>query len=391
MTPFPIRIQTEFAYEAGFDDCNPGFPWLAWCCRIFGALLFCVLMYICVGILSQHARHWISLYLDANNKAPKNLAKVYRNTFRTVNTCFTRKPKNHTHPDAAMRRTQASDMLSMLCTALGLQRYNVQMSASEQSRGHLGSRAYYWAKDLTATAVRDVFNPKTMARCVIDVCYYLDLPKLLIEDDAPMLLYSFQPSTVASCDDDNSNWSINKDGHLEQNVAGGSTYGPHGLWCYPDIFGTFGLSTWLMPRYNVRVTERRNNTTNHQVVALFTTASYTGIAAIVAYFALQCDLLKRLNTVHWLEDDMAASTADSVDGKCPWNILSYVSTDKKKKTSIISFGRAGSQLCATIPLDTYLGLITDETTSKNGVTKNTIKQRLPNRSPVNRWMTIPFR
>jgi hypothetical protein len=132
----------------------------------------------------------------------------------------------HTHPDAASNRTWANNVLRQIITMSGYIPYSVSMSAKDIRDGVSGSRLYYTAKDLCMPMRYDKLTDKH-SYMLVDVDYYVDMPKLL--DGRPAAVYTFAPQTPGGCTID-STYSI-VDDVVTEKVNGGAEY-THRLWDY---------------------------------------------------------------------------------------------------------------------------------------------------------------
>jgi hypothetical protein len=137
------------------------------------------------------------------------------------------RPKNHSHPDAAIYRCRANIAMSSLATMLGMRLYSVSMSASEQFSAVAGTRLYHHAKDLQMLPQHDALGPRDLIK-MTDVDYYVHLPDYLKGNY--VVLYTFVPTAVAGSTADAA-YRVTPNNQVETHVVGGGHY-VHPLWDY---------------------------------------------------------------------------------------------------------------------------------------------------------------
>lgn len=130
--------------------------------------------------------------------------------------------------DSAAKRSSVTSLSVLLCAQMGLSPFFYQMSRSDQKKGYKGSREHYWDKDLTSTFRSD--SPSDDA-CVImiDVDYYVDMPAFLASNHHPVMLYTFQPSTVGASRKD---YMYSTRGKIVDYFVMGSGKYSHQVWNY---------------------------------------------------------------------------------------------------------------------------------------------------------------
>jgi len=136
----------------------------------------------------------------------------------------------HTHPSAAALRSSATRFAQNFAQYTGTELYIPSMSKSDQRKGLRGTRRWYWTKDVNADNREDVPTPRD-TRYMCDVDYYVDMNVALVEQEVPLLLYTFVPEAAASCGHDDTSFYFEEDGSLTTLVAGGGQYN-HLLWDY---------------------------------------------------------------------------------------------------------------------------------------------------------------
>lgn len=152
--------------------------------------------------------------------------KDLRQNFRYITTLDFKRglPGQHSHPEAAHGRTVANDIIDAFCQKSSLNRYDFMTSASV-SKSSSGSRFWYFMKDASQIPKWEPM-PSNPLITMIDVDYYVDLPRFLTGD--PVCLYTFTPSGVASTTTNGDYW-FDEDSVVTLQVHGGASY-THKLW-----------------------------------------------------------------------------------------------------------------------------------------------------------------
>jgi hypothetical protein len=189
---------------------------------------------------------------------------------------------NHSHPNAAGARTSASATIDCIISRSGGEIYSYQMSRADQNRGVDGSRSYYWPKDMNAVARHDGIRDTHVIK-MVDVDYYVDMPKFMAEHVNPIILYTFAPRTIAGADVLDTNWSIapgTRDEYIVD-VRGGGCY-RHKLWDYStDTLLISNRDGFFFPSYTVWSVERRRADETHELVVLHPYAHIPSHAAFI--------------------------------------------------------------------------------------------------------------
>ncbi len=268
-------------------------------------------------------------------------------------------PANHSHPEAASDRSGASQFITDVGRNLGLIPYFFQRSRSDERKGREGSRVAFWGKDLTAQH-SDYAPPETSLLAFVDVDQYVDMPTLLTKEFKPALIYTFQPSQVARAQN-NSNYCFmfNENNEVVYNVTGGATY-THRVWNYSvDNLVTSRTFCGITYRTAVWLVDRRQTSPDHELILLTPISLWSfPLCYIIPY-------LISGSTLNYLDVVRGAFTR-----------LMTIS----KSGPMMSTGRVGKYISATIPATTDEALSLISTTSKYELTMPQVLSHLPNTS-----------
>lgn len=172
---------------------------------------------------------------------------------------------NHSHPQSASVRGMASNILEQFIERTGQRPYYLQSSLTDRIKHRAGSRSYYWAKDLVAPYKS--FGPDANDSMVlIDVDYYLDMPRLLHENPTNYYLYTLTPQATAHCSGEYS-FKFRPDNTVCYQVSGGSTY-IHGLWDYSSDMISVTYQGWFSSTITTYNVERVKADEHHSLIAL---------------------------------------------------------------------------------------------------------------------------
>jgi hypothetical protein len=153
--------------------------------------------------------------------------RVNENIHRTFLTGFEvtarKSPGAHSHGESAAERTAVTGSIDDWIISNGFEVYSI--AASGRDKDTLGYHQYYMPRDFITPPVNRKINGNDIIK-VVDVDYYLDLPRWL-GYGRPMVLYTFMPMKVSGTVDDG-HFTI-KDDVVTYNVNGGATY-EHRLW-----------------------------------------------------------------------------------------------------------------------------------------------------------------
>jgi len=293
--------------------------------------LILVLLYWLRRILSsqqsptiQYVKSIIVQYLMS---PPLFKPETCRGIFMDLPDSVFRTDSNHTHPESASNRNSSVAFIERLADVMGRTAYHVQRSRADERNGRIGSRALYWAKDLTAQPTRLVVphNP-LMALC--DVDQYIDMPSFLCDYPHPTCIYTFQPDQVCKEMKDYSYTFDALDG-VSYNVAGGGRF-QHQVWNYgSDHFVAKKTFLGIPYRVSAYLCDRRATSPDHELIMLTPLGSWSGLGAMFFNEWIFGRRLQRLKVV------------------TPSGFLRL--TSHGPEGIKVSTGRPDSYVCATIP------------------------------------------
>ena len=308
---------------------------------------------------------------DRPSAPPKPFAGASRMLRNNFNKCLMTPiapQKNHTHGQCAKDRNEAGLFAERYAASVGLVPYFCQMSSSDQAKGRQGSRKQYWVKDMQVKP-RD-FNPPANALLVfIDVDYYVDMPWFVNENRFPMLIYAFQPKSVAyTSPEQEYAYRFLPDNFVEFNVSGGGRY-THKLWNYStdhfiaklNIFGplltkvlTYALGHEPVTAQAAYYVDRKGTQAEHEMILLTPMAYWNNL------FKFQVSSIEG-QVLHRYE---------VVDGE--FTRLRVMS----KAGLTVSTGRVGEFNSATVPAEVDEALASMARTTKTGLTLAHVKEYL---------------
>lgn len=238
--------------------------------------------------------HWVKTRLvNYYMHKPSNPYYQVRSVFRETPTPrIFETDKSHTHPACAAWRSSCTKFARSVAQSFGLSLLSYQGSNADVRDGLKVSREYHWMKDVVVAPAR--FEPGVRELTVIvDVDYYVDVPKLLVElgrKMQPVMLYTFQPQSV-SCGSGEFRFHFDKDNNVHYYVSGGAHY-VHQVWNYSkDIISvTYGFETVAY------MVERRQANAHHEYVLLIPLGRWSGFGSYIARL-LGTDAIERLSVV----------------------------------------------------------------------------------------------
>jgi hypothetical protein len=191
---------------------------------------------------------------------------------------------------------------------------------------------------------------------MIDVDYYVDMPRFLMQNTHPLVLYSFQPGAAAKAEGDYQ-YQFLENGEVRFFVGGGGDYG-HPVWNYTgDSIAQTGYLCGLLPwRHVTYAVERKQVDSDHQIVLLAPTSRTTGVFAAAAAICLKAKPLRRLAPVQ--------------DG------FVRISTFSNSNV-MVSTARAGSFLAATVKVEVDEAIALAAATT-SAITHATVKSKMLN-------------
>lgn len=310
---------------------------------------------VAIVALRAYVREIATRYLAIAGEAPRIDQVHIRNTFgQTPNSEFRQSKTFHTHPDSAQARTNASETMRTIAENVGLKAFFYQRSAADVRHGKLGSRIYYWIKDITTGYAP--FNPgNDNVIVMVDTDFYVDMPKFIANTFSPYLIRTLQPKVVGFNGQEIS-FCFNQYGEIDYRVAGGATF-KHALWNYQT--DNLMCTTWHYGFYPVTtcyLVERRPNGPHHDIVLLAPLRRYSGFAALIANAFLQGGSLTRFSPK---------------DGE-----FNIIQTRGSQNDHRISIGMPGEFTSANISIDTYTTALNVARALKTDITPASVESLL---------------
>lgn len=242
--------------------------------------------------LRDKARDCVSRLIDQARVEPEHSVLVTRAKFGDVPVLPVRAVENHTHGTSAANRSSGSATIDVIGRTMGADVWFYQRSAADVRKGRLGSRSFFWCKDLNARSASFAPNAKAIV-AMVDVDQYVDMNWFLCRWFRPVILYTFQPSSVARSDGEYS-YTFDSCDRVDYGVSGGGRY-RHMVWNYT---GDAVKATWRFLGIPLCVSvyqlERRFMDEDHQLLLLAPLAQFWGPAAILASVFLEGEPLRRL-------------------------------------------------------------------------------------------------
>ena len=190
-------------------------------------LLYCIKK-CWVNLTTYHLPFWSeSLFNILLNLFGSKIQADYRSIIRTVVYRPLSIDKQHSHPLAATNRTRANRWIDEACALIGRIPFSLSGSNRDYANGNDVRRLNYFIKDLS---IPTSFKTPTKQHALklIDVDYYVDMPKLL-KQFVPTFLYTFVPMKVAGSLPDGTFYIENDE--IVTTINGGSNY-RHLAWDY---------------------------------------------------------------------------------------------------------------------------------------------------------------
>jgi len=254
--------------------------------------------------------------------------------------------RNHTHPAAAADRSTATTFISRFAAVLGSTAYFIQRSRADERAGRVGSRDYYWMKDIT-TQPAPMKIPANPLVALVDVDQYMDIPTFLSDHVHPTILYTFQPTAVARIDS-NYSFTFNDKDEVMYNVAGGAYY-QHKVWNYSTDCILVAKTLFGIPyRAATYIVDRRMTSPDHELVFLNPIGSWGVVGSVLATSWLSSATLKHLKVA--TREGFLRLQLNSQEGVK------------------MSTGRPGSYAAATVPIVVDDTISTVARTSKYDLT-----------------------
>jgi hypothetical protein len=271
-----------------------------------GSCLFnsCVWAYILAGPERLALLHQLVSWLLNDNGRPSQDYTQVRSLFRKQQVPFVASMPGHPHPLAATERSGARFMMDLLARSLNLVNWQYMPSSVDQFKGAVGYRTIWCAKDLTTQYQNDKVTSNSVIS-MVDVDYYIDMPALFIKYALnPVCIWTFNPKEAGRNNDHESTWYWDRFANVHSYAAGGGQW-THKVWNYltsdGDHVAHFGWK-WLSfipicPTFNVRCVDRRNTSSNRQLLLFTPIRSFWGLDAILSTFVTDSKPLERMNPI----------------------------------------------------------------------------------------------
>lgn len=312
---------------------------------------------LCCGTANDWAdpseREMASEFIDETGIKPAIDQVCVRRVFTDIPEIRVKAVPNHTHGESAAARNTASLLIDRMGKALASNVVFFQGSAADARRGRTYSRSYHWAKDMNVKP--QPFKPeKDDIIAMVDVDYYVNMPKMLMKYFNTYLLYTFQPSCVAR-DVGEYKFTFNAAGEVEYYVSGGGSY-THMVWDYEhDSLCITKRCCGIVTKCVTYLVERRRIDDDHQVILLTPLMKFSWLSAYVAGKMIPATELQRIDPV--------------VNGFLRLRI-------NKKEGLFTSTGRIGAYASATITTRFDDELASIARTSKYGITLSMVKGKV---------------
>jgi len=253
-----------------------------------------------------------------------------------------------------MRRGSASAFCTILGPILGKIPYFYQRSRADERCNRLGSRIFFWAKDLNASFTPERV-PSNALRCLVDVDYYVDMPEYLARNVSPVVLYTLCPDQASKSTGDYT-YCFTPDNEIRYSVSGGATY-KHPLWDYSgDTLVAEKYYLWgLICRSTSYYIERRSVNADHQLVCLIPKATLLMPFISLSWFVSHDPLTRFEPVVRHGDDDF---------------VRFYIQTREGRK---VTTGVCNEYACATIPVAIDSSLTNHVKTSSTNITNAYVK------------------
>jgi hypothetical protein len=251
----------------------------------------------------------VSCFLSDNTTIPPIRAVRMRSAFVDAPFVEIKPVAGHTHGQSAASRSSASSLIDSIAQAVGRDVIFYQGSAADVRNGRKISRDMRWAKDANVKPQRYSPKPQDMV-ALVDVDYYVDMPRFMLSNYRPILVYTFQPSVVSKSEGEYK-FTFNSKDEVIYRVSGGANY-QHQVWNYSGDTVVvkkkiLGFIPWTHMTFSL---ERRQIDADHQLVLLSPLTKHTGVASWFAEKRLAGAPLRRL-TVQGKEGFLRLETNDA--------------------------------------------------------------------------------
>lgn len=280
-------------------------------------------------------------------RKPRLTPETVRNSFNDTPNISIRPVADHTHPLAAADRNSAAKTVELVATNLGLKPYFYQCSRADERNSRSGSRAHFWAKDLTAKP-QPYDPPSNPLIAMVDVDQYVDMPSFLCDTPQPTLLYTFQPTAVARIGE-NYSFTFDGDDFVDYHVGGGGHFS-HQVWNYGSDHFRVAKRFFGIPYASAAfMVDRKYTSPDHELIMLTPIGSWGIFGTWICHNWISGTELKRLRLADEKKEFLRLQVAT--------------------KTGLsVSLAKVGSHAVATIPKDVNDTISNIATTSKYDLT-----------------------
>jgi hypothetical protein len=267
-----------------------------WCVTM--RLDWLILLIVLIGMsgwMIEFSQYFKSVVVEWTMQRPELVPETVRGAFNSLPYTESKPMADHTHGEAAADRSGASSFADRLASTLGRTAYFFQMSRSDERLGRVGSRSYYWVKDLNVKAKAHKQPDNSMA-VMIDVDQYVDMPEWLCGMKCPTLLYTVQPTRLSRITD-NYSYTFDEKDQIQYIVSGGGRY-THKIWNYSTdhlmVTKSYCGIPYCLTAYCV---DRRATSQDHELILLTPLGTWGFLMAWAVWLLLYGKLLQRLKVV----------------------------------------------------------------------------------------------
>lgn len=292
--------------------------------------------------------------LSENSRDCVEKSMQLRSVFLSVTPIEVPTVEGHTHGKSAANRSSASLMIDQLGNLSGRPVVFHQGSAADNRKGRLYTRTWHWAKDQNVLP-NSVRKTREDIVAMVDVDYYIDMPKFLTRNFQPVVMYTFQPGSVAKATGEYK-YTFNAAGEVEYTVSGGGHY-VHKVWNYAgDSVAIAHKFLGFTVKYSTYAVERKTLDPDHQLVLLTPLRRYGFWRARDARKRLACNELSRLDVVERGEfTRMMVNSSNNIT---------------------VHTGKVGGYLAASVLASTDDAIASAAITSKVKITLATVKSKM---------------
>jgi hypothetical protein len=178
---------------------------------------------------------------------------------------------------------------------MGLEPYYVQQSLADVRKEREGDRSFHWAKDLAVPPREFHLDVTRQAAVLVDVDYYIDMPKFLARHPGTYFIFAFQP-TACACSRGEFSFRFLDDGKVQYRVSGGAEY-VHEVWDYGGdtlVVEDIGYFRKTVVAYHF---DRKYVGTHHALIMLSVIGRFECPALVPTPWLIEGKRLERLRPV----------------------------------------------------------------------------------------------